>query len=201
LRLLQRQLACLDLGEAALRGVLEEIAVPAIASGPLGLLARHRRGNLGAGCLGPARGLSARSGLGECARGGEGRAERDEGNGWESFHVASLPRVRYANGRYPTPARAAPASNRSRIAADSGCSSMVERQLPKLHTRVRFPSPAPLHHSADFRRSPRESASRCHTRTFPLFDVLPRSTAIRLQSGLLSPQTSPFLRARLIPDC
>src|SRR5262245_18615291 len=23
-----------------------------------------------------------------------------------------------------------------------GCSSMVERQLPKLHTRVRFPSPA-----------------------------------------------------------
>ena len=25
----------------------------------------------------------------------------------------------------------------------SGCSSMVERQLPKLHTRVRFPSPAP----------------------------------------------------------
>ena len=25
-----------------------------------------------------------------------------------------------------------------------GCSSMVERQLPKLHTRVRFPSPAPF---------------------------------------------------------
>ena len=25
-----------------------------------------------------------------------------------------------------------------------GCSSMVERQLPKLHTRVRFPSPAPV---------------------------------------------------------
>ena len=24
-----------------------------------------------------------------------------------------------------------------------GCSSMVERQLPKLHTWVRFPSPAP----------------------------------------------------------
>ena len=31
------------------------------------------------------------------------------------------------------------ASQRSR-----GCSSMVERQLPKLHTRVRFPSPAPI---------------------------------------------------------
>ena len=29
------------------------------------------------------------------------------------------------------------------IAAAGGCSSMVERQLPKLHTRVRFPSPAP----------------------------------------------------------
>ena len=27
-----------------------------------------------------------------------------------------------------------------------GCSSMVERQLPKLHTRVRFPSPAPTFH-------------------------------------------------------
>ena len=25
-----------------------------------------------------------------------------------------------------------------------GCSSMVERQLPKLHTRVQFPSPAPI---------------------------------------------------------
>ncbi len=29
------------------------------------------------------------------------------------------------------------------ISARCGCSSMVERQLPKLHTRVRFPSPAP----------------------------------------------------------
>src|SRR5688572_25570170 len=26
---------------------------------------------------------------------------------------------------------------------ERGCSSMAERQLPKLHTRVRFPSPAP----------------------------------------------------------
>jgi hypothetical protein len=32
------------------------------------------------------------------------------------------------------------------IRALRGCSSMVERQLPKLHTRVRFPSPAPLVH-------------------------------------------------------
>ena len=33
-----------------------------------------------------------------------------------------------------------------------GCSSMVERQLPKLHTRVRFPSPAPTD-SPKFRSS------------------------------------------------
>jgi hypothetical protein len=31
------------------------------------------------------------------------------------------------------------------IAPGCGCSSMAERQLPKLHTRVRFPSPAPRH--------------------------------------------------------
>ena len=30
-----------------------------------------------------------------------------------------------------------------KIRAARGCSSMAERQLPKLHTRVRFPSPAP----------------------------------------------------------
>src|ERR1700704_6779097 len=33
-----------------------------------------------------------------------------------------------------------------------GCSSMVERQLPKLHTRVRFPSPAPARKPALARR-------------------------------------------------
>src|SRR5262245_43287081 len=32
---------------------------------------------------------------------------------------------------------------RARIARHRGCSSMAERQLPKLDTRVRFPSPAP----------------------------------------------------------
>ena len=31
-----------------------------------------------------------------------------------------------------------------------GRSSMVERKLPKLHTRVRFPSPAPRHHDRPF---------------------------------------------------
>src|SRR5947208_270684 len=51
-----------------------------------------------------------------------------------------------------------------------GCSSMAERQLPKLHTRVRFPSPAPeekrrrcpirwkAHWSS---RSPRGRAANC----------------------------------------
>lgn len=32
-----------------------------------------------------------------------------------------------------------------------GRSSMVERQLPKLDTRVRFPSPAPLGHHRRYR--------------------------------------------------
>ena len=30
------------------------------------------------------------------------------------------------------------------LARDCGCSSMVEHELPKLVTRVRFPSPAPI---------------------------------------------------------
>src|SRR5437660_12121316 len=38
-----------------------------------------------------------------------------------------------------------------------GRSSMVERQLPKLHTRVRFPSPAPI--------SPAYSGSVCEAET------------------------------------
>jgi hypothetical protein len=32
-----------------------------------------------------------------------------------------------------------------RVTEPRGCSSMVEQQLPKLNTRVRFPSPAPKH--------------------------------------------------------
>src|SRR5215470_2310963 len=34
---------------------------------------------------------------------------------------------------------------------ERGCSSMVERQLPKLHTWVRFPSPAPMVYGDFFR--------------------------------------------------
>src|SRR3954453_16332271 len=36
-----------------------------------------------------------------------------------------------------------PAAGAAKRAPGGGCSSMVERQLRKLHTRVRFPSPAP----------------------------------------------------------
>jgi hypothetical protein len=42
-----------------------------------------------------------------------------------------------------------------------GCSSMVERQLPKLHTRVRFPSPAPHQVSGDFRRNSKGVVGHC----------------------------------------
>ena len=38
------------------------------------------------------------------------------------------------------------------MVAARGRSSMVERQLPKLHTRVRFPSPAPAFESSAFGR-------------------------------------------------
>src|SRR3989338_3863597 len=38
-----------------------------------------------------------------------------------------------------------------------GCSSMVERQLPKLHTRVRSPSPAPQFCVSQILHSPRRA--------------------------------------------
>src|SRR6476620_2457906 len=41
------------------------------------------------------------------------------------------------------------------------CSSMVERQLPKLDTRVRFPSPAPTPKAAGQGSAPRVRLSRC----------------------------------------
>lgn len=44
---------------------------------------------------------------------------------------------------------------------------MVERQLPKLHTRVRFPSPAP----ASVRRQITDH-HRCARRRFPLYRIL-----------------------------
>ena len=50
--------------------------------------------------------------------------------------------ARWQEPRAPPSKRVAARLPRDRIAR-RGCSSMVERQLPKLHTRVRFPSPAP----------------------------------------------------------
>ena len=47
-----------------------------------------------------------------------------------------------------------------------GCGSMAERRLPKPQAWVRFPSPAPLHHSAEFRGRPGSAATRCHDRSF-----------------------------------
>ena len=51
-----------------------------------------------------------------------------------------------------------------------GCSSMVERQLPKLHTRVRFPSPAPLFSS---------EKSLCKTSNQWFTECVPESSELR----------------------
>src|ERR1700745_2398945 len=42
---------------------------------------------------------------------------------------------------------------------------MVERQLPKLHTRVRFPSPAPIFQSRPSHDRPREKSAGSYRRT------------------------------------
>jgi hypothetical protein len=44
-----------------------------------------------------------------------------------------------------------------------GRSSMVERQLPKLHTRVRFPSPAPAFAAAQLRLASQQRRRRALT--------------------------------------
>ena len=61
-----------------------------------------------------------------------GRARRTLGAARIAPSTAGLPIMRWAARR-------------------RGCSSMVERQLPKLHTRVRFPSPAPAAAPGPFR--------------------------------------------------
>ena len=43
------------------------------------------------------------------------------------------------------------------VAHRCGCSSMVERELPKLYTRVRFPSPAPKASSSNLFNTPKNS--------------------------------------------
>ena len=97
-----------------------------------------------------------------------------------------------------------------------GC---LSRMRGNLHVRflgegvAARPSPYPTHDegSIPFTRStapicgvPQKSRRICKSlahNDFSLLYVLLCSTAIRRQLGLLSPQTSPFLRARLIPDC
>src|SRR5438874_7280011 len=46
--------------------------------------------------------------------------------------------------RRQSPSRLADRTVSANQGCDRGRSSMAERQLPKLHTRVRFPSPAPI---------------------------------------------------------
>ena len=46
------------------------------------------------------------------------------------------------------------ATIRATMGPTGGCSSMVEHQLPKLNTRVRFPSPALLKTTADRAEKP-----------------------------------------------
>src|SRR5689334_10405531 len=48
------------------------------------------------------------------------------------------------------PSRGSEADGNVVKSIDRGCSSMVERKLPKLKTRVRFPSPAPNQMPASF---------------------------------------------------
>ncbi len=55
-----------------------------------------------------------------------------------------------AEGSQPSPTRSDRSRTPSTITAARGCSSEAEHQLPKLRTRVRFPSPAPLHRRRPF---------------------------------------------------
>src|SRR5215475_1029364 len=78
----------------------------------------------------------------------------------EAFGARTRPRIAFTCGGQTgiltirqSPVTIHSRSFRSSLLPKRGCSSMVERQLPKLHTRVRFPSPAylpikmPLNHA------------------------------------------------------
>jgi hypothetical protein len=88
-------------------------------------------------------------------------------------------------------------------ASRRGCSSMVERQLPKLHTRVRFPSPAPgvpmawlfwssrdrrsgMRPCGDLRRKKHPVAAR-----IPAFVGMPTKIAVRGSADSLVPVRFP----------
>ena len=78
------------------------------------------------------------------------RLDEAQQNGPVDRFARPTPRA-WASGRAKTPA----VCYKSALTV-SGCSSMVERQLPKLHTWVRFPSPAPI--------SPKIRLSKWHSR-------------------------------------
>src|SRR5687767_10413292 len=75
----------------------------------------------------------------------------------------------------------------ARIHDCCGCSSMAERQLPKLHTRVRFPSPAPAQHHGPSCRG----RSRCASRMYS------RHRCIPLTQSVLLPKRSSLTSADL----
>ena len=62
-------------------------------------------------------------------------------NGINEVVMLQALRPQWAGGEAPT--RLAGRAVSANHGSERGRSSMAERQLPKLHTRVRFPSPAP----------------------------------------------------------
>jgi hypothetical protein len=91
---------------------------------------------------------------------GSGRTAVEDG--MPAFGAAGLWRMRSRNqGATTATLRKRPPQPTLCGAQDSlylvsrrGRSSMVERQLPKLHTRVRFPSPAPSSTSSNNQKNP-----------------------------------------------
>src|SRR5437763_7447668 len=76
-----------------------------------------------------------------------------------------------------------------------GCSSMVERQLPKLDTRVRFPSPACLFNIKDLRPPARRNDPNFYQNFYPLTPAgserEPLRTRTRRDVSALSTQFGP----------
>ena len=81
--------------------------------------------------------------LGMCAR----RRNRQQRLEQRRLRTGWRPRSRAAGilAKLTATERLAAGARSANHGASRGRSSMVERQLPKLHTRVRFPSPAPTH--------------------------------------------------------
>ena len=91
--------------------------------------------------------------------------------------------------------RVCPAEGPATIGALRGCSSMVEHQLPKLRTRVRFSSPAPRHHARSrSRRASSVSASLTSAESVdPLSSATPSASAtIVLNAGTLKSVSLPW---------